>query len=128
MMSLEHFEQVANRLFDRVPSRLLHGLHGGIIISEESEQRDPDLPDVFVLGEYVEDPYGLGCYIVIYYGSFKAVFSESEPHVWEEELWETMVHEIRHHVEAQAGVDDLDLEDLRDMEAFRRRQESPNDS
>ncbi len=122
MLSLERFEQMANRLFDRIPPRLMEGLHGGIIISEESEQRDPDLPDVYVLGEYVEDPYGLGCYIVIYYGSFKAVLTGSEPAVWEEELWETMVHELRHHIEAQAGVEDLDLEDLREMEAFRRAQ------
>lgn len=120
MLSLEAFERIANRLYDRIPPKLLEGLNGGIIISEEAEQRDPDLPDVYIMGEYVEDPYGLGCYIVLYYGSFKQVLGDADPREWEEELWETVVHEIRHHIEARAGVDDLDLEDLRQLEAFRR--------
>ena len=121
MLSLNAFERIANRLYDRIPPRLLEGLNGGIIISEEAEQRDPDLPDVYVLGEYVEDPYGLGCYIVIYYGSFRKVLADSDPKEWEKELWETIVHELRHHVEARAGVDDLDMEDLWELEQFRRQ-------
>lgn len=121
MVSIEAFEEMAERLFEEIPPELLEGLNGGIIISEEVEQRDPDLPDVHVMGEYIEDPYGLGCYIIIYYGSFRIVLAEEPPEVWEEEIWETMVHEIRHHVEARAGVDDLDLEDLQEMYEFRRQ-------
>lgn len=119
MLTFEQFEQIANRLFDRIPPRLLEGLNGGIILSEEAMQRDPDLPDVYIMGEYVDDPYGLGKYIVIYYGSFCKVLDDADPKEWEEELWETVVHEIRHHVEGQAGVSDLEVEDMIELERFR---------
>lgn len=120
MLDLEAFEEMANRLFDEIPPALLEGLNGGILISEEAHQDDPDLPDVYILGEFIDDPFGLGNYIVLYYGSFVQVLGDAPPEVWEEELWETMLHEIRHHVELRAGVDDLDLEDLRQLEEFRR--------
>ncbi|MBO8141600.1 MAG: metallopeptidase family protein [Firmicutes bacterium] len=120
MVSLRRFTRMANRLYDRIPQRFLVELNGGIIISEEAEQRDPDLPDVYILGEYVEDPYGLGRYIVLYYGSFRALFGDSPPDVWEAELWETLLHEIRHHLESLAGVDDLEIEDMRQLAEFRR--------
>ncbi len=69
------------------------------------------------MGEYIDDPYGLGNYIVLYYGSFREVLGDAPAEVWEEELWETMLHEIRHHVELRAGVDDLELEDLRQLKS-----------
>lgn len=121
MVDLETFEEMANRLYDEIPPALLEGLNGGIVISEEAHQDDPDLPDVYIMGEYIDDPYGLGNYIVLYYGSFVQVLGDEPPEVWEEELWETMIHELRHHIELRAGVEDLDLEDLRQLEEFRRQ-------
>lgn len=120
MLDLEAFEELANRLYDEIPPALLEGLNGGILIREEACQNDEDLPDVYIMGEYIDDPYGLGNYIILYYGSFVEVLGDEPPEVWEEELWETMLHEIRHHVELRAGVDDLGLEDLRQLEEFRR--------
>lgn len=120
MLTIDEFERLANEFYDLIPERFFDGLNGGMIIHEEAEQRDPDLPDVYVLGEYVEDDYGLGRYIVLYYGSFAALFAEEPRDVWEDELWETMVHEIRHHIESQAGLFDLDLEDEADLAEFRR--------
>ncbi len=32
-----------------------------------------------------------------------------------------MLHELRHHIELRAGVYDLELEDLRQLEEFRRQ-------
>lgn len=123
MVDLRTFEEMANRLYDEIPEALLQGLNGGILISEEVRQDDPDLPDVYIMGEYIDDPYGLGNYIVLYYGSFRKVLRDEPPEVWEDELWETMLHELRHHVELRAGVDDLDMEDLRQLEEFRRQRE-----
>lgn len=120
MLSIDEFESMANDLFDEIPPPLLEGLNGGIIIQEEPCQEDPDLPDVYVLGHYVEDPYGLGCYIVLYYGSFVAVLGDEPREVWEEELWETMIHEVQHHVEARAGESNLDIQDMIELERLRR--------
>lgn len=120
MVTLDQFEELANELYERIPEKFFHGLSGGIIINEQAEQRDPDLPDVYVLGEYVEDDYGLGRYIVLYYGSFAALFGDEPTSVWQEELWETMIHEIRHHIESLAGIDDLEKEDELELAEFRR--------
>lgn len=121
VIDLETFEEMANRLYDEIPPALLEGLNGGILISQEARQDDPDLPDVYILGEYIDDPYGLGNYIVLYYGSFCQVLKDEPAEVWEDELWETMLHELRHHIELRAGVYDLELEDLRQLEEFRRQ-------
>lgn len=120
MVSYKQFRRMANRLYDRIPPEFLKELNGGIHVLEEAEQRDPDLPDVYILGEYIEDPYGLGRLIVLYYGSFRALFYDSPREVWEAELWETMLHELRHHLESLAGEDDLEVEDMRQLAEFRR--------
>ncbi|HLT57509.1 MAG TPA: metallopeptidase family protein [Limnochordales bacterium] len=120
MVSYKQFRRMANRLYRRIPPEFLKELNGGINILEEAEQRDPDLPDVYIMGEYIEDPYGLGRLIVLYYGSFRQVLGDSPPDVWEAELWETMLHELRHHLESLAGVDDLEMEDIRQLAEFRR--------
>ena len=56
------------------------------------------------------DPY-LGRSIVIYYGSFEPVFGDLSPLELRRELRDTLRHEFRHHVEALAGENGLDLED-----------------
>lgn len=95
---------------ERVPPALLQGLNGGIVVERNARRRPGDPPGVYLLGEYVEDPL-LGCYIVLYYGSFRRVLAGEPPTVWEQELWDTIRHELRHHVEARAGVRDLERED-----------------
>ena len=55
---------------------------------------------------------------VLYYGSFLEVAGEGFD--WEAEVWETLLHELRHHLESLAGRDDLVREDLRRLDAFRR--------
>ncbi|HEX6971224.1 MAG TPA: metallopeptidase family protein [Limnochordia bacterium] len=107
-MGIDAFTRLADRLLTRVPPALVDGLNGGINISPEAKQRPEDPPDVYILGEYVTDDY-LGAFIVIYFGSFRALFEDDEI---EQELWKTLLHEIRHHVEARAGIDALDREDL----------------
>ncbi|OUM93461.1 MAG: hypothetical protein BAA04_10500 [Firmicutes bacterium ZCTH02-B6] len=120
MVSYKQFRRMASRLLGRIPERFLIELNGGVNVLENAEQRDPDLPDVYVLGEYLEDPDGLGRMIVLYYGSFRALFGDEPVAVWEAELWETLLHELRHHLESLAGVDDLEWEDMRQLAEFRR--------
>lgn len=76
---------------------------------------------MYILGEYITDPW-LGPRIALYYGSFVELFTGEPEPVWEEELWTTIKHELRHHVEAQAGLADLDLEDLLELERMRREE------
>lgn len=120
-MEIERFTELADRLMERVPPPLLEGLNGGVAIRRRAMRRSGDPAGVFILGEYVTDL--LGCYIIIYWGSFAELFSGESDEFWEQELWETIRHELRHHVENRAGVTDLDWEDEADLDRFRS--ESP---
>ena len=103
VIDLETFEEMANRLYDEIPPALLEGLNGGILISQEARQDDPDLPDVYILGEYIDDPYGLGNYIVLYYGSFCQVLKDEPPRYGKTSSGRRCCTSRRHHIELRAG-------------------------
>ncbi|OPZ73057.1 MAG: hypothetical protein BWY80_01004 [Firmicutes bacterium ADurb.Bin456] len=112
-LSLEEFESMATALIDEIPERLCAELNGGFLMLPELKKDG----DFYVMGEYVEDGI-LGCLIILYYGSFVCFLEDSSPKEWEEELWDTIVHELRHHLESLAGVDDLVREEMAEIEAY----------
>lgn len=118
-MDIDRFTELADSLSAGLPERLLEGLSGGIVIEERAMRRRDDPPGVYILGEYIADPW-LGPRVVLYYGSFLQLFGGEAEAVWAEELWTTIKHELRHHIEGQAGLRDLDLEDLLELEQMRR--------
>ena len=63
---------------------------------------------------------GLGRHIALYYGSFERIAEDDPEFDWEEELWETITHELRHHVESLAGDVSLIEEDRQRQETFKR--------
>ncbi|HWI66480.1 MAG TPA: metallopeptidase family protein [Symbiobacteriaceae bacterium] len=123
-MDIEQFTELADRLMERVPEPVLEGLNGGVTIRRNARREKDDPKDVFIMGEYVTDPV-MGCYVVLYYGSFQAILNGEPDSVWEEELWETIRHELRHHLEYRAGESDLDRED--EEQLFELRKRSPRD-
>lgn len=118
-MDLDRFTQLANELMGRVPEPILEGLNGGVAIRRRAMRRKDDPSGVYILGEYITDP-AMGCFIVIYWGSFAELFAGEPDEVWEKELWDTIRHELRHHVENRAGVIDLDLEDEAELAQMRQ--------
>ena len=118
-MDIDAFGRLLERMMDRVPDAFLRELNGGVTVSEEARRRPGDPPGVFVLGEYVTDPH-LGALVVFYYGSFARLFRGEPAAVWEREMWETLRHELRHHVEGLAGVGYLDVEDAVELERMRQ--------
>lgn len=123
-MDFDAFADLAEAIADGIPPALLEGLNGGIIIEKKTRRRSEDPPGVYLLGEYIVEDY-LGPLIAIYYGSFRRVFAGEPPQVWEEELRRTLLHEVRHHVEARAGVADLELEDLAELARLWRESGGP---
>lgn len=123
-MTFERFLQTAYRLWDQIPEHFKRGLQGMHVL--ERSKRDPDEPELFRLGEYLSPGYptvlggfeGLGRHIALYYGSFCAVAHPGFD--WEEEIWETLLHELRHHLEFLAGRDDLVEEDLEYLRQYRQ--------
>lgn len=121
-MEIKRFTELADRLMERIPEPLLEGLNGGVAIRRRAMRRQGDPAGVYILGEYITD-HALGCYIVIYWGSFAELFADEPDEVWEKELWDTIRHELRHHIEVRAGEADLDIED--EVELEQMRQELP---
>jgi len=111
-LDLKTFTRLAGTIADELPSRLLRDLNGGISVLP-GKKKDGKY---FLMGEYIEDPI-LGRSIFIYYGSFREVLGDAPQGEWEEELRETIVHELRHHVESLAGVDDLSVEEEEELAA-----------
>lgn len=114
-LSFEEFRRLAGRIVDEIPPRLCRDLNGGFV-ALPGEKRDGDL---LVLGEYVWDDL-VGRRIVLYYGSFAALLGVRPRRVWEREIRRTIRHELRHHLEALAGVDDLVREDLEFLARLRK--------
>ncbi|RIH90461.1 Zincin-like metallopeptidase [Calidithermus terrae] len=123
-MTFDEFLDTAYRLWDQIPEAFKRGLHGMHVL--EHLKPDPDEPGLFRLGEYVSPGYptvlggfdGLGRHIALYYGSFRAVAYPGFD--WEGEIWETLIHELRHHLEFLAGRDDLVAEDLEYLRQYRQ--------
>ena len=82
---------------------------------------DQEFPkgQVYILGEYCDDL--LGRYINLYYGSFAAM-AENEDWTeedWEQELRQTLSHELTHHMEGRSGLHALDDKDEAEMAAWQ---------
>lgn len=121
----------AGDLLDKVaepfPEALFEGLNGGVHLVEDA-MPDPEFPqaELYIMGEYHEDL--LGRYINLYYGSFAAVAALEEwtEEDWEEELRQTLSHELTHHMEGRGGLHALDDKDEAQMDAWRAEYGEPD--
>lgn len=126
-MSFTDFRRMVEEMLTEIPEAFLRGLQGVHVLEEARPEED--YVDVWRLGEYL-DPgpesflgsgEGLGRHVALYYGSFVAVADGDPGFDWEEEAWETLTHELRHHVESLAGDGSLIDQDVLDAEYFPRR-------
>jgi hypothetical protein len=91
---------------------------------------DPEFPGVYTLGqcateEYVSDwgsPETTRSVVALYWGSFRELARADPGFDWEREMWDTLTHELRHHLESLAGEDDLEGVDYASAETFKRDQ------
>ena len=58
--------------------------------------------------------------VALYYGSFRELSRLDPGFDWEGELWETLTHELRHHLESLADQDELGGVDYAMEESFKR--------
>lgn len=120
VLSFEQTGDLLDTLAESFPEALFDGLNGGVNLREEAVP-DLDFPQgrIYVLGEYCSDL--LGRYINLYYGSFAAMadnegWTEAD---WEEELRQTLSHELTHHMEARGGLHALEDKDEAELDAWR---------
>ena len=120
VLSFEQAGDLLDTLAESFPGALFDGLNGGVNFQEEAVP-DQEFPkgQVYILGEYCDDL--LGRYINLYYGSFAAM-AENEDWTeedWEQELRQTLSHELTHHMEGRSGLHALDDKDEAEMAAWQ---------
>ncbi len=89
---------------NEVPAELLEELNGGVQTSEKL-MRDTDEKNFMVFGHYIRD--NLGKRVMLYYGTFLHFYENKPVERWEREVLKVIKHELRHHIEARAGQEDL---------------------
>ena len=107
-MEFKDFERHARRIFREIPDVYRQGIDG-LTVSRDAPEH-PDHPGVYTLGhclteEHLSDygsPDTTRSVIALYWGSFSALAAQNPDFEWEEEIWETLTHELRHHLESLA--------------------------
>jgi predicted Zn-dependent protease with MMP-like domain len=127
-MNFARFERRAREMFDEIPRELRHGVEFVAVHPEALPH--PTMPDIYTLGECAtgeydlpgpDQPEAVRSGVHLYHGSFRELAKLDPEFDWEEELWETLTHEIRHHRESAAGEDALEELDWAEDENFKRR-------
>ena len=115
-MDFDRFATRAEEILAEVPEEFLRGIVG--VDAHRLRKAHPHISGVYTMGECSgdevadrTDPGGMLSRIHLYHGSFAALARADEDFDWEAELRETILHEVRHHIEDRAGILDLLEED-----------------
>jgi hypothetical protein len=126
---LDEFRSLVERSMRDVPPEFT----GGVVAVDVSAKTlpHPVHGDVYTLGECVPLEWSgsgadLHSRIILYYGSFASLARRGD-FDWREEAWETLTHELRHHLEWRANVDALAAYDWAAEQNFARREGQPFD-
>lgn len=132
-MNFQTFRSRAEAAWERIPDSYKAGVDG--LLVEREAKPHPERPEVYTLGECITESYPsewggpdtTRSRVVLYHGSFLHVAEEDDHFDWDEEIWETLTHELRHHLESLADSDDLGDVDYAVDENFKRRDGEPFD-
>lgn len=121
-MDIDTIHEILNDIVDDIDPALFEGLNGGVVLIDEVKYHDEAInEDLVVLGEYRR--YGVIKQISIYYGSLESQYSHYNYDQLKNRLKELVNHELRHHVEYKAGLDDLVDEDNDFINKHKKRRE-----
>jgi predicted Zn-dependent protease with MMP-like domain len=132
-MQFSEFERRARAVWESIPARYRQGVDG-LIVDRGAKAHDED-PDVYTLGECVTEEYPsqyggpetIRSAVVLYYGSFREVARDDDEFDWQDEIRETLMHELGHHLESLATEDALEDLDYAVDENYKRVRGEPFD-
>lgn len=130
-MQLADFERLVQELAGEIPDEFMDGV-AEIVVSPRTLVH-PERGEIFTLGECIpmpapiDDPDSIQSRVVLYHGSFAAMARDQSDFDWRAEAWETLTHEIRHHVEWRAREDGLEHLDEAQEQNFARMAGEPFD-
>jgi hypothetical protein len=132
-MRFAAFEELAWREWESIPEHFRGGVDS--LRVERDARAHADRPDVYTLGECLTETYPsevggpetTRSTVVLYYGSFRRLAALDPEFDWEAEVWETLTHELQHHLESVAVDEGLLDVDAAMEEHFARRDGEPFD-
>ncbi len=131
-MRLSDFESMVRRMADEVPAEFMRGI-AEIVVSPKAVPH-PSREEIYTLGECIPLPSDTGdgvetiqSRVVLYHGSFAALARLTAGFDWRNEAWETLTHELRHHLEWRARAPDLEELDWAVEQNFARQDGEPFD-
>jgi hypothetical protein len=130
-MRLPDFEAMVRRQAGQIPPEFFEGI-AEVVVSPRVVGH-PERESIWTLGECIAlpsedgDPRYVQSRIVLYHGSFQALAQGNAEFDWESEAWETLTHEVRHHVEWKARVPALEALDRAAEANFARQDGEPFD-
>jgi hypothetical protein len=120
----DDFRSLVERLQRDVPPEFL----GGVVDVQVSPKTlpHPIRADIYTLGECIPLEWSgsgadLQSRVVLYHGSFQALARLGD-FDWQVEAWETLTHELRHHLEWRANVAALEAYDWAAEQNFARQE------
>jgi len=126
-MRFADFQALVSRLKSEVPQQYLDGIVE-VAVSQKAVPH-PLRAEVYTLGECVPLEWSgsgadLQSRVILYYGSFAALAALEAPgdFDWRTETWETLTHELRHHIEWRANQRALDTYDWAAEQNFARHE------
>lgn len=129
-MRLQDFEAMVRRLSAEVPAHFFDGI-AEVVVSPRAVPH-PVRAEIYTLGECIPLDVGesgeeIQSRIVLYYGSFAALARLEPGYDWRGETWETLTHELRHHLEWRARTPALESYDAAAEHNFARHDGEPFD-
>ncbi len=127
-MDYPGFERLISRLAREIPDEYMEG-----IVSIEVSPKAVPHPlrtDVYTMGECIpvhSEGNTITSRVVLYHGSFRALADMRPEFEWREEAWETLTHELRHHLEWLADAQALEEYDWAAEHNFARHEGQPFD-
>lgn len=119
MFTIEEVQELLDEAAFSLPQGIYDGLTGGVVLSEDVVYHPEDVShDLLIMGQYQVDPFG--CRIVIYYGSLMKVYGNESRGFLYTEIEKLLHHELRHHLEHRAGMNDLAQEDAMFLNDYRK--------
>jgi len=115
MHTFEEAEIMLDELIDELPPEIFNGLNCGVSLLPDTMYNSNGL---LILGQYHVQPYGLGRYVTINFGSLVMVHGHLPAEDFKIKIKETLHHELTHHLEHLAGDKTLENKDKQDVARF----------
>ena len=129
-MNYDDFRERSAQMWEEIPDALKQGISG--VWVEPGVEWDPEFPDVPLMGLCTPEASLFDVELAqvvsrvqIFHGSFELVAQREPDFDWEAEIWETLTHELEHHLDWRQGHDRLGAHDDAQRENMMRRAGEP---